>query len=124
MVDQQIPEAVVKFHRQITLLLLSRVVEKTPVDTGRARVSWIVTTARASEAVAPKRKRKDSGQALTLATARAERSLVGLKPYTTTFISNNLPYIIRLETGYSQQAPSGMAGLSIQEIAVFLESAA
>lgn len=123
-VDKQIPERVSRFHRMVTLLLHSKIVEKTPVDTGRARVSWIATVARASESFSPPIKGSQSAQAAARSLAQAAAAMDGLPPYSQTFIANNLPYIRRLEEGYSSQAPSGMVGLSIQEIITFLESAA
>ena len=31
-------------------------------------------------------------------------------------ISNNLPYIVKIEEGHSRQAPAGMVALSIEEV--------
>lgn len=31
------------------------------------------------------------------------------------FLTNNLPYAMRLETGWSQQAPQGMVGITVRE---------
>ncbi len=39
-----------------------------------------------------------------------------VRPGDTIWISNNLPYIVKLEEGHSQQAPQGMVALSIAEV--------
>jgi hypothetical protein len=39
------------------------------------------------------------------------------------FISNSVPYINRLEDGYSRQAPNGMVGLTIREFDKFVREA-
>ena len=56
--------------------MLIRVVERTPVDSGQAKESWV---------------REDTG------------------------FSSYLPYINRLEDGYSDQAPNGMVRITLEE---------
>lgn len=82
----------------------------TPVDTGRARANWIVTTGTASSGTTA---------AVDLSGAAAIGQGTGvLGAYKTSlgpiFIANNLPYIERLENGHSAQAPSGMLTSAIQ----------
>lgn len=58
---------------------------RTPIDTGNARSHW-------------------------------ERSPVGLSDFgTEQVISNDVPYIVRLEFGWSKQAPEGMARITAAE---------
>lgn len=40
------------------------------------------------------------------------------------YLTNNLPYAMRLETGWSRQAPGGMVGLAIREFASVVDRAA
>ena len=44
------------------------------------------------------------------------------RPFEPVFISNNVPYIERLEEGSSVQAPSGMLAGAVQRIATVLDS--
>jgi hypothetical protein len=109
-----VPQRISEFYRKIVLEALKRVVMKTPVDTGRARGNWQVSIdAPIDEAV----ERLDSGGEATIidgmavATAAAVQRIPGI-----TYISNNLPYIVRLEYGWSDQAPKGMVRTTINEL--------
>jgi hypothetical protein len=96
--------------KKITFDVFSRVIRKTPVDTGRARGNWLCSTdnpltvqlsgARSAEATI-----SDMG-------AIALRQPAGGVVY----LTNNLPYIHRLENGWSQQAPAGMVGTTLTEL--------
>lgn len=103
-----------KVTRWVALEALRRVVMKTPVDTGRARGSWQVAVS-----VRPTGEvdiyDKDGGA--TIAEGSREISQVG--PYEPIFIANNLPYIERLESGHSKQAPNGMVATTISELQAF-----
>ena len=48
----------------------------------------------------------------------------GWKPGQTIFITNSLPYAMRLEHGYSKQAPAGMVKLTVQNYAQAVAKAA
>lgn len=99
--------------------LYSSIVKKTPVDTGRARGNWNITVGAddytQSENVTPK--------------FHSSSQIPEPKGDETIFISNNLPYITKLEyggypnppkkgngktvNGYSRQAPEGMVGVTL-----------
>ena len=75
----------------------------TPVDTGWARANWIpkIGSPRTSPAGSPENLPSDS------ATGVAE-VVLGYKVIRgPVFISNNVPYIVRLNEGHSGQAPRG-----------------
>lgn len=98
--------------RKITIELLSKVVLKSPVDTGRFRGNWFTGLNYAPQdtsAIVDKTGYESISRG---------NSVVG--KYTmrddAIYIANNLPYAYRLETGYSKQAPQGMARLSVMEI--------
>jgi hypothetical protein len=88
-----------------------RVVLKTPVDIGRARGNWQPTIGEAAQgeidAIDP------SGGA-TIAEGMSVAK--GLKFGDTAFTVNNLPYINRLEHGWSKQAPTGMVAVTVEEL--------
>lgn len=97
--------------RKICLDLFSDITNNTPVDTGRARANWFasigtptnITVAYAGGAAsAADRAIADAQSAISKATGNVF------------WISNNLPYIYRLEfEGWSKQAPNGMVRLAI-----------
>src|SRR5262249_55564904 len=96
------------------ILFAEEVVPRTPVDTGLARGNWhadINQPTIASLLVYDKTARN---------TPRAIRSAIKNFPKDgKLIISNWLPYIERLEAGYSRQAPSGMARLSALVVSRF-----
>lgn len=104
--------------KRVAFDLFGRIIEKTPVDTGRARASWNIAVGAPDLRIVPEGQYDSS---LTTAIAKANAVLGS---YGTTgpgfllpiFISNNLPYIVELEKGSSQQAPQGMVSLSLMEV--------
>lgn len=97
-------------YKKVAFDLLTGVVMKTPVLTGRARNSWNIALDSINEDVAP-----DGQQPLDDPSAKVA-SINFNKPFGTIFISNNLPYIGELENGSSKQAPQGMLQVTINEI--------
>lgn len=95
--------------RKITFEVFSRVIRKTPVDTGRARGNWIASADR--PVLVALDGAKSEQQALADAGAVALKQPAG----GVVFLANNLPYIQRLENGWSDQAPSGMVGTTLSE---------
>lgn len=109
---QVAPQKVVK---KVAFQLFRRIIEKTPVDTGRARASWNISVGRINPSVAPEGQHPKSASALA---TKANAVLAGYGAdgrLPAVWISNNLPYIGELENGHSQQAPAGMLKLSIME---------
>lgn len=96
--------------RKISLELFSRVILKTPVDTGRARGNWQVAIGSLPNGTL------DLNDASGTATvSKATATTAGVKAGDVIYLVNNLPYAQRLEDGYSGQAPAGMVALSVQE---------
>ena len=103
--------------RKVALEMFKRVIYKTPVDTGRARANWQVTIgSQASGTV--EIDDKSGGATMSKATAAS----AGFKAGDTIYLTNNLPYIRKLEEGSSQQAPAGMVALTVQEFAAVVKS--
>jgi hypothetical protein len=100
----------------------SSVVRRTPVDTGRARGNWNVSLNQPDNTTGNK-ERIRSMNFKSLPEAQGDESY---------FITNNLPYITKLEdggypnppkkptgktvNGYSRQAPNGMVAVTIAEV--------
>lgn len=106
-----IPERANDIKTAVALRLLERIVDMTPVDTGRARGNWTVSVD-SPRLDATKRKTK-SGSSAVMAGAAVIATVTGGQSI---WINNNLPYIERLENGYSNQAPAGMLSVSLAEV--------
>ena len=91
-------------RRKVTLDLFAKATRRTPVDTGRLRGAWAVTDGKPSESTT-------GGISATFS-----------QPFDGSFITNNLPYALKIEFGHSKQAPAGMARVSVAEVAAELES--
>jgi len=96
------------FIRKIALELLKKVTMKSPVDTGRFRANWMVGIGGADETT--------TENTVNDAVMRGAIVLTGYKTLKQIHISNNLPYAAALEHGHSQQAPLGVAEISVAEI--------
>jgi len=111
-----VPQAHAAVVKKISFELLTRIVQKTPVDTGRARANWSVSLGAPSGAQAETFD-KDGGATIAtglqgITAADPARQVVWLE--------NNLPYIEALEDGHSSQAPVGMVEGSLNEIQTFI----
>lgn len=95
--------------RVSVLELVRDVVDLSPVDKGRFRSNWMTGI---GYAVRTTVSTEDKSGAPSL--ERAERALSSWTPGSVIWISNNLPYARRLEYGWSDQAPTGVARLSVQ----------
>lgn len=97
--------------KRMTLEAFTRVVQRSPVDTGRFRSNWLVGVGQ---------RPAGSDAALTsasIAQAAALEQAAKVTPQTdATYVVNNLPYAERLENGHSQQAPNGMVEVTAQEL--------
>ena len=96
-----------KIVRKVCLDLTRDIVLLTPVDTGMAKSNWFLGTTRV-------------GSIETSASKNGAPSLRRASDFASTlqaggvfYIVNNLPYIMALEYGYSNQAPAGMARISV-----------
>lgn len=83
----------------------------TPVDTSKALSNWVTTIGAPSASnidaysVGDKGSTQSTSAAETI--AQAENALQAKRPGQTIYITNNLPYIKRLNEGYSKQEPAG-----------------
>jgi hypothetical protein len=105
-----VPHNADKLMRQLTLAVTAVVVRGTPVDTGRAKANWQAQLGAPAEGVvqgySPGSAGSTAGQAEALALARANEVATQYKGGVDVNITNNLPYIGRLNDGYSEQAPA------------------
>lgn len=88
--------------RGLALRVLSGVVLKTPVDTGRARGNWQTNVGRGTrEEIDVEDKGGNSTVAKGLAAIGKQKGFQQIS------LDNNVPYIGRLEDGSSRQSPPG-----------------
>ena len=103
--------------RAVALELFGSIIKDTPVDTGRARGNWQTSIgAPASGEV----DRLGEREALSELGSEAGKFVGGQVIY----LSNQLPYIQRLELGWSDQAPAGMVRKNIARIQQIVAKAA
>jgi hypothetical protein len=105
--------------RKTALDILKKIVERTPVDTGRARGGWTVALntvpGGSPDGVDP------SGSA-TISDGEAAILRAGLAD--SIVIVNGVEYIRYLEEGHSKQAPNGMVALTLAEFDKTVQGAA
>lgn len=115
----KIAENADRLTRKTALAVDQAVVYGTPVDSGRARSNWIAQLGSAPsetrEPYAPGAKLgiQESGNAQG-ATDQAEAVIARYKPGDDIHITNNLPYIQRLNDGWSAQAPENFVEKAIE----------
>jgi len=104
--------------RKVALAVDQTVVMATPVDTGRARSNWQVglnhvpNTTR--EAYVEGTEGATGGANSQAAIKHAQEEIAKYKQGQEINITNNLPYIGRLNDGYSAQAPAGFVQIAIR----------
>ena len=90
---------------------------KTPVDTSQALQNWIVTLDSPSDAKIKPYYPGEGGSTQKASAAetinQARKVLASKKPGQKIYITNNLPYIRRLNDGYSKQASAGFVERSV-----------
>ncbi len=93
--------------RKVMLDLFSRVIIKSPVDTGRFRANWNVGYGSPDTATT---------ESTESALGKVTKEIVSAELGGKIDLSTSLPYSVRLENGWSGQAPAGMVRLSLVEI--------
>ncbi len=103
--------------RKAALAVDATVVLATPVDTGRARSNWQVNLNSAAdgsiEPYAPGKSGSTAGTNAQAALDQGKQVIGTAQPTQAIHITNNLPYIGRLNDGSSAQAPAGFVQTAI-----------
>jgi len=107
---ENVPAQVNKIVRGAVLAIDQAVVLATPVDTGRARSNWLVTLGIGASNIVPPYSpgsRLGVGESANAAgaLAQARAAVAGRRPEQSVFITNNVDYISKLNSGSSPQAP-------------------
>lgn len=104
--------------RATALELFGSIIEGTPVLTGRAKGNWQTSI---NEPITSIVDRTDDTEAIAELKDVAGGSIAGK----ILWLSNNLPYIRRLEfDGHSSQAPAGMVRINVSRIESIVSNAA
>lgn len=104
--------------RYTVMGMAQRLVNRSPVDTGRFRGNWQfgVASVNTDTSSSP-----DSSGAGSI--GRIMRGLSTVASGQKIFVTNSLPYARRLEYGWSKQAPGGMVRLTVAEFKSVLREA-
>lgn len=93
--------------RKATFEAFGSAVRRSPVDTGRFRANWNVSS-----------NEVDTSTTDMTSQARADaelRKALAFKSGGIVYLTNSLPYAARLEDGWSKQAPTGMVRVTAVE---------
>lgn len=96
--------------RKLALDMFTRVVLRSPVDTGRFRGNWQVRIGSVPTGVLDKVDKSGN-----IAISNINSEALSFKAGQVIYLVNNLPYARRLEHGWSKQAPAGMVKITVQE---------
>jgi hypothetical protein len=105
--------------RKVALDLMTKVVMKSPVDTGRFRGHWMAGINSVPGGLTGRLDKAGTG---TIASASA--TIAGAKAGDRVYLANNLPYAVRLEYGHSKQAPAGIVRTTVDEFQAAVNRAA
>jgi len=101
----------VELVKKVALAVDQAVVLSTPVDTGRARSNWLVSVDNPEERTVETYGESSASKAISQGSSEINSFGESNKAI---YITNNLPYIQRLNDGYSAQAPAGFVEKSLQ----------
>ncbi len=111
--------------RKISLDIFSRVILKSPVDTGRFRGNWQVGIGSMPSGTLSVND-KDGSMAMGKVTAAllGQGGQFSARAGDVIYLVNNLAYAQALEYGHSKQAPNGMVRLTLTEFPQVVNKAA
>jgi hypothetical protein len=113
---EEIPaKRIEQLHRAVGLEALRGVVLMTPVKFGRARGNWQQTTDSPATSTVETTD-KSGGSTISAGT----QVIATIRPFSISWLTNNLDYISELEKGHSQQAPHGMLAVTVNRLRAWL----
>lgn len=113
--------------RKIGYEVFRTIVLRSPVDTGRFRSNWNYSLNSPDPTITtidPTTKARKAGDAAPVSAPTASGNdrgtqqaamVLTMAAGSVSFLSNGLPYAVRLENGYSKQAPQGMVRITAAE---------
>jgi hypothetical protein len=106
--------------RGVVLEVQSRLILRSPVDTGRFRGNWRYSVGQAAEGTVETGGTSESPAPPPEPPVMGPGEGIGRVH----FLANNLPYAMALERGHSMQAPQGLVALTVMEFAPIVNDAA
>lgn len=113
-ISRQVEDSIDLIIRRAIIDLWADLVENNPVDTGRSRAGWIVSSSRPSDYVPPE------GQGSYDVTQDQATPPSHAAIY---YVTNNVEYITVLNDGHSDQAPAGWIDLAVANFEDYLNRA-
>lgn len=117
--DAEVDETVRKFlqlHKAVALYAYRRIIDRSPVCTGRYRGSHTLSVGTMDETVKPASASAECDQSIRAPSlGEAQLKLVRLEPFSVIWIVNALPYAEALEFGSSKQAPEGIYDVALTD---------
>ena len=98
--------------KKITMDTVQSLVVSSPVDTGAFRGNHHITLGAPDKAFDITKQDKAGVNAMSEGATKILQAKLGGR----VFIQNNLPYSLRLENGWSQQAPTGIYALTFMSV--------
>lgn len=92
--------------RKLTLQITANLIESTPVDTGHAKSNWVPSIDSPHEGVAGSKGGVNYGAQSAGIAAVMGYGFLSRLWRRKLFVTNNVPYIGKLNEGYSKQAPA------------------
>ena len=102
----RLQQGVVALNKDISREALRFLVNACPVLTGRARGNFVVSINYRNRHYVANRFDKSGGRTIAAGKSKISASRSG----DTIYITNNVPYIVLLDEGRSNQAPGGLSG--------------
>lgn len=96
--------------RKVSLDMFTKVILKSPVDTGRFRGNWQTGIGSAPGGILETLDKSGSA-----AISKMSGVIQGARAGDSIYLSNNLSYAVKLEYGHSKQAPQGMVRTTVEE---------
>lgn len=108
-ISDDLEQFVKEARDSLAIRIDARVVKETPVDTGAARRSWLVSFSR------PDDTQPGPGKDFGAAVERAKSAIQSAPAYGQLYIQNNVPYIEYLNEGSSDNRPLRYVDVAIEQ---------
>lgn len=108
----KIPENVKTIRDEVALSVQNTLIEVTPVDDGDAKTNWRIYDNASAGEVIPTPESIAGGEAA--ARSQGASSVMGIPPGKPVYIVNRVPYISKLNSGSSLQAPANFVRISVE----------
>lgn len=106
------------YTARVALRTRDVVADRTPIDTGRASGSWNLAAGTPDTSTLPENFNQSRDASIALNAPLLGRiDINGFRLGVPFFVSDHVPYIGFLENGSSRQAPNGMVGVTLAQMA-------